>query len=421
VHRLTTAPRLGFLRPRAATLGTNATLLLVGLLTSAALSRLLGPEGRGLYVTWQAWASALAIAAAVGLPQVVVLDAGRVGRHRLRDLLAPLAVTGVLGVVAAVGAGLLFLDAGAALLGVVLVVAVTQLAAVAAGEAQRAGRMTGAFNVVRLAPPAAAVLAIGVLATTEGRSPAVWLAGVSAAQVGVLVLALYWVTRPVENGPSGPVAGTRMLGAAARLAPTTWVTMLQYRADLLAVAVLFPPSVVGFYAVGVAAQTAVAAAGQVGGQHWFARSRTAGPRSLRRELVGTAALSVAVAAVVGVSAPWWIPAVYGAAFAPALPLVAGMCLVAVVQSVDYLLAHEVMLSGRGTRIAVYRAPGIALLAIGLVAVAAVGGDALTVVALSGTGYAVSVAVMVAVVSRRRSAGRRRPGAVAVDVGVPGAP
>jgi hypothetical protein len=89
---------------RSATLCTNGGLLASGILTSILVSRMLGPTGRGHYVTWQTWAATIGVFALGGLPQVLVLDDWTPGRHKPRELLAPLAMT--VGAALAVLAGL---------------------------------------------------------------------------------------------------------------------------------------------------------------------------------------------------------------------------------------------------------------------------------------------------------------------------
>jgi O-antigen/teichoic acid export membrane protein len=393
---------------RSATLASNAGLLLTGVVSSVVISRLLGPEGRGAYVEWQAWAAAIGIIAAAGLPQVVVLDDWNPTRHRLGDLVPPLAVTALCGGVLTVVAGVWLLGAEMSLVGMVLVTWATQAGAVATGEAQRGGRMTGEFNLVRMLPQVAALAAITALALVGNRSAAHWLSAIAGAQAVVLVMSLIWVTRPLRVRPSSRSSLRRTFAASARLGPGNWVTLVQYRADLLIVALMFPPVQVGYYAVGVAAQTAVAAAGQTGGQYWFARSHAgdpANPPSLRKELVQTAALACAVAVVIAVSAPWWIPGLYGPDFEPALPLVVGLCVLAVVQSLDYLLAHEALLIGAGSRVALYRLPALMLVLIGFSFVYSLDLEPLWVVACSALGYSVSGGVLARVASRRRVADR----------------
>ncbi len=417
--------RLPFLGARSATLLTNVALLVSGTVTSVAISRLLGPAGRGDYVTWQAWSAAIAIAALGGLPQVMVIEDWSSRRHRLRDLLMPLAVTAAVGASVAVVVGSSFLRAHELWVGLLLVVVATQAAAVAAAEAQRAGRMTGAFNIVRLLPPVTALICIGVLVLAGVRSPALWLTSIAAAQVCVLLASLVWVTRAVHGTPRRSGSWRKTLAAAARLGPGAWITMLQYRADVLAVSLIFPSEVVGYYAVGVAAQAAVAAGGQVGGQHWFARvGRSGGDSpSLRGELLRTAGVALLGASVLGVSAPWWVPALYGSAFAPALPLVLGMCASAVVQSLDYLLAHEMLLLGRGSRVALYRLPAGLFLVTGFATVAVLDLDPLAAVFCTAAGYALSATVMGLVARRyRRRAGLEDlspPAGDAVLVAAPG--
>jgi hypothetical protein len=288
----------------------------------------------------------------------------------------------------------------------VLVVSAIQVGAVAAAEAQRLGRMIGAFNVVRLLPPAAGTIAMVLLAATGERGPSIWLLVIATAQTVVLVAALVWVTQPVRLRPSSRASVRKSLAATARLGPGNWVTLLQYRGDLLAVALIFPPSVVGFYSVGVAAQTAVAAAGQAGGQHWFSMGRDAwdsGTASLRREVLRTGGLATVAAVLVGGTSYWWVGSLFGSDFAAAVPLAVGMSLVAVVQSVDYLFAHALLLAGSGVKAWLYRLPAVSVLVVGVVTVSAAELGPSVVVAVAGVGYVVSVVVMAVVLRGRRKA------------------
>jgi len=73
------------------------------------------------------------------------------------------------------------------------------------------------------------------------------------------------------------------------------------------------------------------------------------------------AIALLLAVPLAATTPLWLPVVYGHAFTPAVPVVMVLCVVGVAQSVDYLLAHDALKSGRGARAVLYRLPAVAAL------------------------------------------------------------
>jgi O-antigen/teichoic acid export membrane protein len=410
---------------RGATLATNLALLCSGVASSVLVSRTLAPAGRGEYVTWQAWGATIAIVAIGGLPQVLVLDPRAAGRHTAREILPALLATAGLGA-AAVGILAFVRHPGAALvIGTLLALATNQLATIGPSEAQRMGNMGFEFNAARLTPQVAALIAMGVLLYSGAGSAAAWLIVVSALQAAA---ALAWIVgtagrrthllrRGRRAGPAHaapPAPAVALLRDALVLAPANWATQVQYRLDILAVATLFPPATVAYYAIGAAAQSAVLAAGQAGGMYWFARRP--GSASLRVELGKTVAIALLLAVPLAATTPLWLPVVYGHAFIPAVPVVMVLCVVGVAQSVDYLLAHDALKSGRGARAVLYRLPALAAL-VALYGTAARSGWSLTALALvPGAGFLLSSATFLA--TRRRRPAAATPLALPAPVGEP---
>lgn len=387
---------------RSATLLTNGGLLASGILTSILVSRLLGPTGRGHYVTWQTWAATIGIFALGGLPQVLVLDDWTPGRHKPRELLAPLALT--------VGAALAVLAGLSAFLrpdwvvftAAVLVVLANQFGSLGASEAQRMGRMGIEFNLARIVPQAASLLAMGGLLVLRSGSYPAWLMGVAVCQAGATAL---WLWYRCERGARPPVSARPTVSDSVRLAPGSWVTLLQYRFDLLAVTALFRPEIVAFYATGLAASGAVLAAGQSRGMHWFSRQGgtfTSRRGALTRELRRTAGIALAVAAPLALLGRLWVAGAYGSAFLPAVPIVAVLCGVGVIQSVDYLLAHECLIVGLGSRVLLFRLPSIAAVAAGFGLASAQHWPTAAIAVVPGAGYALSSAVFLVAIRSRRA-------------------
>ncbi|GIJ53994.1 hypothetical protein [Virgisporangium aurantiacum] len=369
---------------RLPTLAANGALLLSGVLSSVCISRALAPQGRGEYVTWQAWGAGVAILAIGGLPQALVLDR----RHRLPAVVTALAstLTAALVVVAVLAATLH--PAPLLVVATVLVVVANQVGAIGPALAQRAGRMGAQFNLARLAPQAAAFTAIAALLATGDRTAAHWLLAIAGSQA---VVAVGWAAvalrrlqgsgaprRLQGSGASRRVRGAKGTGLTARtwhLFPANFATQVQYRFDLIAVAALFPHTTVAFYAVGVAAQAAVLAMGQASGMYRFANrsgrltgGQSGGQSGLRDELRHALTNAGLIAVPLGVSSLVWVPAVYGSTFAPAGPIVTVLCLAGVVQSVDYLLVHEVLRRRTAATLLRGRLPGLLTVVTGFLVV-----------------------------------------------------
>lgn len=336
---------------------TNVLILLCGMSSGILVSRALGPDGRGEYVAWHALAAVAGSAAFVGCPQLVVLlgRAGwRVGRSEL--LAAVAAATCLASIVTTVA---LYRSASVAvLIGGILVVASTQLGSLGPSLAQREGRMAWDFNAARMMPQLGGLLAVAILALTPSRSSATWLVIVASFQA---VGTLWWVWRHAPSGCSDITQSVRRLaGGAVKLGPFTWISLLQYKGDIVLAGLLLPASVVGYYAVGLSAQAAVFAIGSAGGMHWFSSTDDMA-RNFRREITKSLGLATLAGLALATTAPFWVPTLYGPAFAPAIPLVALLCAVGVLQTADYFVTHEGLLGGVGPRIALLRLPGVLLL------------------------------------------------------------
>ena len=175
---------------RLPTLLTNLGLLASGVGSSVIISRSLGPTARGEYVAWQAWAAAAAILALGGVPQVLALEHSAAGRHKLTEIALTLSVTlGRALPIVAVLALVVRLD-WIVVVAAVLVVVATQLSAIGAAEAQRMGRMGVEFNLARIMPQCAALLAMGWLLWETSTSSVSWLVTIAAAQA---VATVAWV------------------------------------------------------------------------------------------------------------------------------------------------------------------------------------------------------------------------------------
>jgi hypothetical protein len=383
---------------RLHTAAGNVVLLLAGTGSSVLISRSLAPDGRGQYVTWQAVGAAIGVLTIGVMPQALVLDRRTVGRHCLRSVYPTVA--------AAFGAGVLLLvpvtvRAGLDLqvaLGALVAMVANQIASIGPAEAQRAGRMGLEFSGARLVPQLVALAAIGLLLFVDDGVVGHWLLVIGGAQA---LAALAWSVAVLWRAPADDgLAGGEIRRAAVRLLPFNVATQIQYRFDLLAVALLFPSRVVAFYAIGSAALAAVSAVGQAGGMTWFSRSNRESAGAFRIELVRTVLLTLGPAVAIAGLSGVWVSRLYGHAFAPAAMLVAVLCMAGVAQSADYLLAHELVRTRNGGQLLLCRLPSLVVLTAGFAAVRAFSSPLVCVGVVPILGYVVSSAVLF---TARRSA------------------
>ncbi len=386
---LMTAARASLRNGFAATLLTNLALLLGGIASSVVISRTLGPVGRGEYVKWQTWFSTIALAALGGLPQAVVLDRALRGRHGLGDLLRGLSRTYAIAALAVLIIGITLRPGWPVIVAALFMTTTTQLYAVGAAEEQRMGQMTLAFNVIRLLPHAAALLAMACLVPRAATAPWQWLVVVAGFQA--LALVLWYLPTITREGVVR--AGTVGIAGAWRLAPANWTTQLQQSLDLLAVTVLCPHRQVAFYALGAAAQGAVVAVGQSVGMIWFSHQRQACAdrrRKLHIALRRATVIAITMAIPVAAGSTIWVPYVYGKAFLPAVPVVVALCVVGVIRCLDYLLAQECLIAGKGSRLPLYRVPGLVVMAAGFLVAGYWSLGLLAFAAIAGLGHTASV-------------------------------
>lgn len=110
-------------------------------------------------------------------------------------------------------------------------------------------------------------------------------------------------------------------------------------------------------------------------------------------MIAALALALVVAVPLATTSAVWVPRVYGAAFSPAVPLVIGLCCAGVLQSLDYLLAHECLMSPGGRHlVALCRLPSVAVLVAGYALVHADWLPVLAVPVVPMLGYAASSAL-----------------------------
>lgn len=388
----------------------NVAILVLGLVSGVIASRVLGPELRGEFVAAQTWAGMSAVLLTLGVSQAVVTYRGE-DRQLTGPLLLQAAGTLIFGIVLFVALsvyGQRWLSAAGIVGGAALMTSALA-SSTSAGYSQRLGRMTGAFQSVRLLPQAVGVVALVVVWQSGSRDPNYWLLAVGLAVFVpsvLLMVALLGGPRAIRH-----VGRLRPPPELVRGAGSAFVivvgSQLIYRLDSLLVAIYLPSYKVALYAVAVSAAGACAAVGQAVGMLTFSRMRGMDdPRKqraiIRRGIVQALAVTAAVSVPLAVVAPWAIRIVYGSAFVPASGATRLLVLAAIPLAADYLLVHA-LLSLSASRGAFRVQLLAAVLTVGLLA-AAISNGSLALVALVSAGIYTLSATLLYVTAVRRISG-----------------
>lgn len=322
---------------RVAISSTNILMVGLGAVTSILLSRGLGPSARGEYISWQVWCTTAATMASLGLPQGIVTLQSLPRRLTLRAMGPAVSLSLVLSLAAStITLALLGAPAPALLAGVFLAAA-TVLTGVLSAAAQRAESLGAEFNLIRVGPLLAAIIGAVIALWVFGRNaPAVFLT-TSAAQL--LFASAMGVTLSRRHRDAPPQPWRPLVRESLGMTPISWISLLQYRADLLVVSVLYPSAATAFYAIGSSSQSAVLAAGQSTGMQWFARGRS---MSLKSAIPGTIVICGVAALPFVLFSPWLVELLYGRSFEEAAGPMVLLTLGALPQALDYLFTHAAM-------------------------------------------------------------------------------
>jgi O-antigen/teichoic acid export membrane protein len=316
------------------TFATNVAILATGVATGVLAARFLGPEDRGLLAAVQFWPALLASLGFLSLGEAVVYRASR-STLAPRDFAATVLALALGLSLAAAGAGALLLPAlvgadRAAWLGT----ATAYLAAVAAagfvGHAllslDQAGQRFRRYNLLRLVPSAIYLAGLLALVALDRLSvaTALWAGWAGALAVAVARLGL-WRGALAGGRPDRAEAG-RLLRDGWRFHGAGSLAILAAQADRLVAVALLDDREVGLYAA--AATFAWAGPGvlaqSVNTVLYPRLAAEADPAAaaalLARGLRRTLPVLLAGVALTLAAAPWLVPALFGAAFAPAVPL-----------------------------------------------------------------------------------------------------
>jgi O-antigen/teichoic acid export membrane protein len=398
------------------TLATSVSVLVAALVAGMALSRALGPVGRGEVAALLLWGSTAFDIGGLGTPYAVAFysaktrpghrDAGMAIARRLFPVLAAISIAFFL---AFVLGSRDTVDVGVGVIMVMVLWVVLFLAAeLFKRSAQGHGHM-GVFNLANLlsgAVPAVGIVFLAVLSILTVQSTIV---------IYTITLAfafIYLVRWGTADGASG---GPDDAAEIAELKKPFWrysvwsmVSVLAVKGnrsfDLLLLSLAGAAADIGYYAVAATSALTVAIVGESLGLHLFQRvaresDADVQERLVVRYLLATVGLSALVGLVFWLLAPSLIPLVYGSDFSPAVTpariLVVGGLLV----SSSRLLGEVLKAKGSPRAVAASEFVGAALTLAGLliwgvesltavawVAVAGYGATAVIEILLTGRAF-----------------------------------
>jgi O-antigen/teichoic acid export membrane protein len=320
------------IRALRSTLSTNISLAVLGVVTGILAARLLGPSGEGELAAIQTWPLLLGTLAMLGLDSALVYFIAR-QPEKGRQLTSTAVLIGVLSslIVGAVAwLALPFLLSAqqpqvvSAARVFLLIGAIYAVVGIPHGSLRGAQEFT-AWNLFRIAP-GIAWLCILVIFLFLGNSNAIpvsrwYLAGILACGLPFILV----VNRKLK-GPLKP--DTRLapkmlrfgLPSAAKSLPQT----INLRLDRLLIIAFLPARSLGSYVVAVAWSGAVAPLLTAVGPVLF--PQVSAERDIDRQshllataLQGAALVAVATSVPTALLAPFGLPLVFGARFAPSIP------------------------------------------------------------------------------------------------------
>jgi O-antigen/teichoic acid export membrane protein len=342
---------------------TVAVSVALGVLTA----RVLGPGGKGIYAMpgVQAGLVATAFGGLSSATSYFLLN-----RNVGRRIVAP----------ALISAAILTAVAAAA----VVVLAVVGRALWAAPAAVASLPASAAIGIVlgyvagikRIRYATTATLATALVTLTLmaaglfliARSP--WIAIVAwiAGSTSVAVVALGWMLLNARSLPDGePVKLSEYFRMALKVAATSLVTLLNYRADVYIVAVFLPAFDLGLYTVAVAAAEALLVPTQIAAlvtsPHIGSLDREAASRLTARCVRNNLIVAGVICAVIFAIAPLLVQLFYGSSFLPLVPALRILLIGVVALSLGSPLSSYYTLKLGKPEVALVLAGGSAVLCI----------------------------------------------------------
>ncbi len=304
-----------------ATLGTRVGNMLLALITSVLIARALGPSGRGVFAL-----------PSIDAGFVTVLFTGlttgtsffmlnrRCGRGALRAAYAAASLLAVCGCVLVFAIAVVMHHLWAAVPAALFLPA-SALTAIATGYAYGTKRVRYGNYLALLITVTTLLMLVGAFAGI-GRTPnaaiAAWLAGTWLAAI----VATIAVARDSRGLDSTPVTIREYLHFAGKVGVVNFVTLMNYRVDVYLVAFYLSTAQLGIYTVAVAGAESLLVVTQVAsivtGPH-IAAAETSDAAKMTSACVRlNFTLALLMVTAVFVCAPWFVSALYGPKFMPAV-------------------------------------------------------------------------------------------------------
>lgn len=334
----------------ARTLLANGAIAALTVVTGVLQARLLGPGGRGELAAIQAWPTVIAGAAMFGVQDAIVFFGAREPHRAARFAVTGTALLLALSLPVMGGAWLALPYLMPSVAGNVLHASQAYVLLVVVFALQglpifflRALHSTRAWNILRVAPYVLWLVLLAIARATNTRSPAT-LALSYLGFSGLLALVVIIAIRGRFAGqwrPSGPVA-SQMFRYGLPMAAASIPQIANQRIDQLALVAFVDLRSLGQYAVAASWASAASLASSAISAIAFPRiSAEKDPVVqgvvLRRFVLAAAALAIITAGLLAVSADWFVPVIFGAAFEPAVPLAKILLLGAAFRSVGDVL------------------------------------------------------------------------------------
>ena len=315
------------------TLGTTLALLLLGIASGALVARLLGVDGRGTLAAIVLWPSVVTYAGDLGGPLAVTYFAAT--RRAERTRLAQVALGTALAqsaILVAVGVPVVLVGLAGyraeVVLGLVMLAGFVplNLATRYLNALHQGSESFGRFNAVRIAVSGSYVAGVVGLFIMGSRGVGPVVVLVLVSNVVALCIAIGGCSRAelrpaLEAGLIRDIFGYGLRGHLGNLSPVDSMQL-----DLAAVVILLGASDAGLYSV--AASAALVVRSQAGAIGLVTLPAVAAARTHQDRLVVVErlfrlgfVLTVGLAVMVVVTAPWAVRLIYGQAFGPAVPLV----------------------------------------------------------------------------------------------------
>ena len=360
------------------TVGTNASMALIGMITGILSARLLGPEGRGELAAIQIWPLFIGTVAMLGTPDALVYysakNPAKAGSYLSSALLISLVSSVAFGLTGYLTLPIVMSRQSAAVITAArrFLWIIPIFALSTAYHPLRGLNKFHVWNVLRMIPN---VLWLAILIAgwvLKRHEPQLLTFLYLAALAAVFPVVWYVVLRLVRPSYRPDIRKCReLLRYGMPCVAASVPQLLNFRLDQMIMAAFMPTYDLGLYAVAVAwssaAQPILAAAGSV----LFPRVATAGDQEARVRVfalgirLGSFA-SVLLGCAVALVTPWMVPALFGRSFDAAIPIALVLIAAAALTGINGIVEESLRGFGSPTAVMWAEVAGAVVTAITLV-------------------------------------------------------